>query len=125
MSNVILCNLSDAQKIIEEERLYWVNEVLDALGVPEETYNVSTIEEFRINMDTIGVDVELGSGGEVKVYKLEWHEDGLQEGWLPRTNDHLVAHWKEPRRVRRIDGINVYYEIHLNEWSVLNMRENK
>lgn len=125
MSNIILCNISDALDIISEERLYWINDVLDALGVPEETYNVSNIDKYRENMDALGIDVVLSSSGEVKVYKLQWADDGINQGWLPRTDDYLVAHWKEPTRVKRIDGKELYYEIHLNEWSILSFRENK
>jgi len=123
MSNTILCNLSDVLDIIEEERLYWANDVLDALGVPEEVYDSKSIDEYRENMSALGIDVELGTSGDVKIYKLEWSE--IHHGWLPRTEDHLVAHWKDPKRVKRISGKEVYYELHLDEWSILNMRESK
>ncbi|KKL28686.1 hypothetical protein LCGC14_2372650 [marine sediment metagenome] len=125
MTEIILCNLSDANKIINEERLYWVNEVLDALSVPEETYDVSTIDEYRANMDELGIEVELRTSGDVDVYKKEWHEGETEEssGWLPPTKEHLVAQWREPTRIRKVEGKDVYYELHLNEWSILNMRK--
>lgn len=123
MGNVILCNLSDANYIIEEERFYWISDVLDALSVPEEVYDSKTIDEFRDKMDDFGIEVELSTDGSVKVYKKQWYEDGEENvGWLPATKDHLVAQWNEPTRVKRVEGKEVYYEIHLNEWSILNMR---
>ena len=124
MSDVILCNLEDANTIIDEERMYWVSEVLDALGVPEEVYDVETIDEYRDKMDEFGVEVHLSTTGDVNVYKKEWHysENEEEEGWIPPEKEHLVAQWKEPVRVRKVEGRDVYYEIHLNEWSILNMR---
>lgn len=124
MSNIILCNLADAKKVIDEERLYWASEVLEALGVPDETFEVSDIRDFRYDMETIGIEVELHSNGNVDVYKKQWHDGPTEEqsGWLPVTKEHLVAQWKTPVRVRKIEGKDVFYEIHLNEWSILNMR---
>ena len=124
MSNIILGNLSDAVKTIEEERLFWTNDVLDALGIPEEAFEVDSIDEYRNNLDELGIEVELSTNGLVNIYKKEWHQ-GLSEedsGWLPAEKEHLVAQWKEPTRIQKIDGKDVYYEIHLNEWSILNIR---
>lgn len=123
MANVILCNLSDAQEVIKEERLYWINEVLDALGVPDEVFEASDISDFRYEMEGLGIEVELHSNGNVDVYKKQWHTGPTEEtsGWLPATKDHLVAQWKEPTYVRRKEGREVYYELHINEWSILSM----
>lgn len=125
MSNVILCNLSDANAIIEEERLYWVFDVLEYVGIPEEVFDAESIDEYRESMDTYGIDVELCSNGEVYIYKKEWHEGRNEEesGWLPADDEHLIGHWKNPTRVIKVDGKDAYYEIHLNEWSILNMRQ--
>ena len=127
MSNVILCNLSDANSVIEEEKLYWISEVLDALGVPEEVFDVTDIRDFRFEMEELGIEVELHFDGEVDVYKKQWHQGPTEEasGWLPVKSDHLVAQWKEPTYVKKIEGKEVYYEIHLNEWSILKLRQNK
>lgn len=126
MSNVILCNLSDARKSIEEERLYWVSDVLDALGVPDEVFGATDIRDFRYDMEGFGIEVELCADGCVNVYKKQWHEGKTEEDsdWLPPTEDHLVAQWKEPTYVKKIEGNEVYYELHINEWSILNMRRN-
>jgi len=124
MSNVILCNISDAQQVIDEERLYWVSDVLDALNVPDEVFDATDIRDYRYDMEQLGIEVELHSNGDVDVYKKQWHEGPTEDssGWIPPTEDHLIAQWKEPTRIRRIEGKDVYYEIHLNEWSILNMR---
>lgn len=126
MGNIILCNLSDARKSIEEEKLYWISSVLSALDVSEEILNVADIRDFRYDMEELGIEVELCTDGCVNVYKKQWHEGNSEEetDWLPVTEDHLVAQWKEPTYIKKIDGNDVYYEIHLNEWSILNMRQN-
>jgi hypothetical protein len=117
MSTTILCNLSDAQKVIDEERLYWISEILEALGVSDELFDATDIRDFRYGMEDIGIEVELHSNGNVDVYKK-------QCDWLPATEEHLVAQWKEPTYIRKVEGKNVHYELHLNEWSILNMRQN-
>jgi hypothetical protein len=126
MSTTILCNLSDAQKVIDEERLYWISEILEALGVSDELFDATDIRDFRYGMEDIGIEVELHSNGNVDVYKKQWHEGLTEErsDWLPATEEHLVAQWKEPTYIRKVEGKNVHYELHLNEWSILNMRQN-
>lgn len=124
MSNIILCNISDAKKTIDEERLYWIFDVLEALGVPDEVFDATDIRDYRYDMEEFGIEVEVYSNGNVDVYKKQWHEGKSEEqsGWLPAQRDHLVAQWKEPSYIRRIEGRNAYYEIHINEWSILNMK---
>ena len=125
MSDVILCNLSDANKVIDEARLEWTHEVLLGLGVPEEVLLLKDVKQLRYEIaDTHGIEVELLSNKCVNIYKKRWnnsHREELQ-GWLPTKKEHLVAQWKEPKRIRKIDGKEVYYEIHMNEWSFTNMR---
>jgi hypothetical protein len=124
--SVILCDIADANDIIEEERLNWAFGILEYLGIPEEVINSNSIDDYREKMDFYGIEVELSSVGEVRIYKKEWHEGQTDEqsGWLNYTEDHIIGHWKEPTRVIKIDSNNrAYYEIHLNEWSVLNMRQ--
>jgi hypothetical protein len=124
MSSIILCNLSDAHQIIDDERMFWISDVLDALGIPEEVFNAKTIDEYRDSIGALGVEIELTSIGNVNVYKQEWHDGGPDNsGWLPTTSKHLVAQWKEPTYIRKVEGKDVYYEVHLNEWSILNVRK--
>lgn len=125
MGNVILCNLSDAKQSVEEERLFWISGVLDALGVLEEVADATDIRDFRYDMETFGIEIELNTDGAVSVYKKQWYEGKTEEesDWLPVTKEHLVAQWKEPTYIKKVEGKDVYYEIHLNEWSILNMRK--
>lgn len=127
MSYTILCNISDANIIIEEEKMRWIYEILEALRVPEEVYNCKNIDEYREKMEEMGIEVILVTNGNVNVYKKAWHEGPTPEqcGWLPATNEHLVAQWKEPEYVMKLEGKDAYYEIHLNEWSILNMRQTR
>lgn len=124
MSDVILCNISDAVKVVDEAREEWTRTVLISLGVPENILNFSDIREYRHDMDELGIEVELITDGDVNIYKKQWHNgvDESTSGWLPTTKDHLVAQWKTPTYVRKVDGKEVYYEIQLNEWSVTHMR---
>jgi len=125
MSDVILCNISDANDVITEARNEWVVSVLLELGVTEEIVFLNDIREFRYNVsEGLGIEVELMSSGEVKIYKKRWHNgvNDNSQGWLPIKKDNLVAHWKQPARIRKVDGEKVFYEIHLNEWSFANAR---
>ena len=131
MADVILCNLSDASEVADEARDEWIVNVLLSLGVSEELVEMGfsdgkDYEEFRYSMNEAGIDVELLSNGEVNVYKKVWLDGHTEDdsGWLPPTSDHLVAQWKNPERVKRIskDKSEVYYELHLREWSVADMR---
>ena len=122
MSDMILCNLSDANKVIEEARNEWIKDVLDSLGVSEEILQLTDIRQFRHEVaNGLGIEVELKANGEVDVYKKRWNDSYLEElqGWLPTKKEHLVAQWKEPKRVRRVENKDVYYEIHLNEWTAI------
>ena len=122
--SIILCNLSDANKIIDDERSHWISEVLDALEVPEEAYNSKSVDEFRSTMNELGIDVILNTNGNVDIYKKQWYNGSGDEnsGWLPPVKENLVAQWKEPERIKKVEGKETYYEIHFNEWSILNMR---
>lgn len=129
VAEIILCNLSDANETIKEARDEWIIEVLLALGVPEETIELGFDDigrdDFIYEMNEIGISVELYSNGEVDVYKKVWINGPTEEssGWLPPTKQHLVAQWKIPERIRKIEGNEVYYELHLREWSISNMRK--
>ena len=118
---VILCNLSDTVKTIDEEREKWMYDVLSSLGVNDSIFSLP-IDQFRDKMEEIGVEVELFSNGDVNIYKKQWHRGKTEErsGWLPSKKENIIAQWKKPRIVKRIDGKYVYNEIHINEWSAIN-----
>jgi len=125
MSNVILCNLSDAQEVIEEARDEWIVSVLLALDVPEEFVEMGfsgldDYDDFQLAMSEMGIEIELLSNGEVNVYKQVWL-DGPESGWLPSKPEHLVAQWNTPERVKRVnpERTEVYYEIHTKAWSLM------
>lgn len=123
MGDVVLCNISDANQIIEEERFKWIINVLLAAGIPEDILIFDDIRNFRADMYDLGIEVELINNKEVNVYKLEWLENDYEQGFLPPTEENLIAQWKVPKRVMKIDenGRDAYYEIHLDEWSMFKM----
>ena len=129
VAETILCNLSDAIETIEEARDEWIIEVLLSLGVPEDTVELGFDDvgrdDYIYKMNELGISIELYSTGEVDVYKKVWITGSTEEssGWLPPTKQHIVAQWKTPERIRRVNGDEVYYELHLREWSVTNMRK--
>lgn len=124
MSDIILCNLSDANKVTKEARFEWVNNVFDTLEIPDDVFDAADINDYRYQMEELGIEVALYATGEVNIYKKVWFEGRVEEesGWLPSEKKHLIAQWKNPTRVRRIEGNEIYYELHLNEWSIANMR---
>ena len=125
MSDVILCNISDANGLIIEARNEWIRNILLDLGVSDEIIFLENIREFRYQVsDSLGIDVELKSSGEINIYKKRWHNDSNEnlQGWLPAKKENIIAQWKEPTRIRKVDGQDVFYEIHLNEWSFANAR---
>jgi hypothetical protein len=122
MSSIILCNLSDANQCINEVRLEWIYAILESLGISAEIY-ASDLKVYREKMAEEGIEVDLVTNGDVNVYKQTWHEDKNESGWLPSRKENLIAQWKEPARVIKVDGKETYYEIHLDEWSILNTRK--
>ena len=130
VTETVLCNLSDANDTIKEVRDEWIIEVLLALNIPEDIIELGfeeaqEREDYTYEMNELGISVELHSNGEVDVYKKVWINGETEEnsGWLPPTQQHLVAQWKIPEKVRKLNGSEVHYELRLREWSVANMRE--
>lgn len=117
MSNIILCNLSDANEMISEAQKEWVENLLLALNIDEGMLD-DDIYVFRSKMEEIGIEVVLYSSGEVDVFKKVWFDDGFNQGWLPAEKKNLVGQWKLPEKIKKIDEKGVYYEIHLKEWTI-------
>ena len=124
MASIVLCNISDVVSVIAEEKTKWVHSILEALGVQEDTFKLTNIDEYRNKMEDMGIEVIYYTGGNINIYKKVWHEAKTQEGsgWLPPTDENLVAQWREPEYVKKIEGNEAYYEVHTKEWSILNMR---
>lgn len=122
MAETILCNLSDANTITEELKLEWMTKVLISLNISQEIIDLSSsnINMFRAKMNEFGIEVITSTDGTVDVFKKKWLKD--IEEWLPATSKHLVAKWKAPTRVKRIDSKGYYYELHLNVWSVFKIK---
>jgi len=124
MGETLLCNLSDTNQVIDDFKTEWTTKLLLKLGVDASIMS-GPIQDFRYHMEEKGLEVELKSSGEVNIYKKVWHEDTNPEmcGWLPPTQNHLIAQWKEPTRTKRVDGKEVYYEVELNYWSMIKIDE--
>lgn len=125
MTSVILCNISDVNKVIEEEKNFWVQDVLLDLGVSEDVIaSAENIDEYLHFMNQLGIEVEYRTTGEVLIYKKTMYrgEDGEEVDWLNPSEENLVAQWKPPTLVKKVEGKNVHYEVHLNEWSSFKMR---
>ena len=119
-SKIILCNLSDANKIIDDERFNWICEVLLNLGVTEDVIMCENRDQFRAAMNEVGIDVDLTSDGDVKVYKKRWVTGNCEasSGWLGGS-DCLVAAWQKPKMIKVVEGGEVYYKVELQEWSAI------
>lgn len=127
MSDVILCNISDANDIIAEERNFWIQDVLISLGISEDVImSADDIDEYLHAMNEFGIEVELKTSGVVIIYKKTMHIDnnGDAVDWLNPTEENIVGKWSLPTFVRKVEGTDVFYEISLNKWSSFNMRLN-
>ena len=118
MSTIIQCNLSDVQSVINDARVEWVFDVLGALNISEDVLNEKNIDNYRSKMEGLGIEVVYSTSGQVDIYKKTRIKKGEDELWLPVKKENLIAQWKEPRYAKKIDANGVYYEIHLNEWSM-------
>lgn len=116
MSNIVLCNLSDVNSTIEEVRDEWIVDVLTGIGVSEEDFNLP-YDQYCDALSELGLVVRKSTGGTVSVYKLSWHEEDHCQGFLNPTKNNLIAQWKNPKRVKRIENNDVYYELHFDCWS--------
>jgi hypothetical protein len=120
MSDVLLCDISDANQILQDQRKAWVLNILELLEIPEEIINCHNIDQLRGGLNHFGIHIETLSGGEeINIYRREWYGDQNSGGWLPPEPKHLIAQWKRPKYIRKVEGEDVYYELHLNEWSML------
>jgi hypothetical protein len=104
MSNVILADIEDHQKIIKEEKEEWIYQVLVALGVPESLIVDSSNEEIIGYLTAVEIEVFDHLG-----------KDSVE---ISRAGK-VVAEWKPPKLMRKIgDDGKHYYEIHFNEWAL-------
>lgn len=126
MSDIILCNISDALETINEARLYWAYKTLSAMNVPDEVlFEITDVNEYKYQMEGLGIEIDIINNEEINIYKKEWYEGPTEEssGWLSPTKEHLVAQWKKPTKIMKVEGKETHYEVHLNAWSMFNTRE--
>lgn len=118
MSDVLLCNTGDANKIVIEARSEWIDSVLSDLGISIGEIDKQNISALRGELMQHGILVDYNiATEEVNIYKCSWHSDQFQEGWLPPETKNIIAQWKRPSYIKKIEGRDIYYEIHLNKWS--------
>ena len=128
--DVYLCDISKAKSTIDDIKAEWVEEVLSVLGVPDDIIKTDDIYYFRHIAGKMGIDVDHCSSGDIRIYKKKWHKvivinNGVEEdvgGWLLPEKEDLVGEWKEPIYIRKVENKKVYYELHLNQWSILDTR---
>jgi hypothetical protein len=121
MGEVVLCNTSDANEVLRDLRKAWVYDLLSALGI--EADDTTDQIEARGVLSGLGIRIDLRSNGEeIDVYKCEWRGSEDSGGWLPPQKKHLIAQWKRPKYVRRVDGKDLYYELHLDKWSMVSVK---
>ena len=100
---VVLCNRGDERKVIEDLRQDWVQDVLVAIGVPEQIF-----EDKMDNNDARDLLISM----EIEVWKKH---DGTID--ILRQSK-LVAQWKKPKITMIKEDKEFYYEIKTNEWAL-------
>lgn len=98
---VVLADRGDEINVIEEEREEWVNNVLIALGVPQEilTYNKDIIKTHLLSLQ---IEIWQNEKGAIDIYK----------------DDKIIAQWKEPKLNLIKEPKSMYYEIQINAWAL-------
>lgn len=94
---IVLANKGEEQKIVEEEKEEWIREVLSALGVPEEAFELEDIKEYLI---TANIEIWNNAGESIDIYK----------------DEEIVAQWKGVEFVL-IKDKPLYYELHIDAWA--------
>jgi len=97
---LVLADRGDEQKVIEEEKHDWLVEVLLALGISEQLFELD-MEDMKEHLSSSNIEVWNNYDGALDVYK----------------NDEIVAQWKVPRLILIKDKPNWYYEIHIDSWA--------
>jgi hypothetical protein len=98
---LVLADRGDEQKVIEEERQEWLIEVLLALNVPAQAFELE-LEEMRDYLMSADIEVWHHADGTLDIYK----------------DDEIVAQWNEPELILiKETPKKWYYEIHINAWA--------
>ena len=103
MSNTILADKGDEQKIIAEEKEEWLYQVLMGLGVAEELIVDLNNEDLISYLTTLEIEIFDKYDDTIDIFR----------------KDKIVAQWKKPKLTLVREGKNkYYYEIKLNEWAL-------
>lgn len=103
MSDTILADKGDEQKVISEEKAEWVFQVLLGLGVAEDILVKLSNEDIVNYLATIGIEIFNIKNESIDIFR----------------ENKLVAQWKQPKLILIKEGSRkYYYEIHLNEWAL-------
>jgi len=102
MSNIILVNRGEEQKVIKEEKEEWIYQVLMALGIAEEILVELNNEDLISYLTSLGIEIFDNYDESIDIYR----------------NGKTVAQWKEPKLIMRKEDKQYYYEIHLDEWAL-------
>lgn len=101
---IILCDRGDEYKVVEEEKMDWVREVLIALGIDAEVIDQNDDMALKHCMEVRDIEVWKNiSTGHVEILR----------------GDKIVAQWKPPKLTLKKETPNKwYYEIKLDEWAL-------
>lgn len=121
-NNIVLCDVDNVHSTIEELRQEWAIDILNKFGIHE--INLDSIEDIQLTLAQIGLEIVNNiSDKSIKVYKRELvKKSNGNEYYLPETDKDLIAEWNMPKFIKIIGIGEVYYELHLNEWSIFNIR---
>lgn len=98
---IVLADRGDEQKVIEEEKQNWLIEVLLAINVPPEAFELE-IEELKSYLITNGIEIWSNFDGTMDIYR----------------NDDIIAQWKIPKLILIKETLRKwYYEIHIDAWA--------
>jgi len=98
---IVLSDRGDEQNVIEEEKQEWLNEVLIALDVPVQAFELD-IQDMRDYLISVEIEIWNNHDGTMDVYKGE----------------SVVAQWKIPKLILiKETPKRWYYEIHLDSWA--------
>jgi len=102
MSNIVLADRGEEQKIIKEEKEEWIYQVLMALGVAEDILLELNNEDLISYLTSLNIEIFDNYDDTIDIYR----------------NGKIVAQWKEPKLILKKENKHYHYEIHLDEWAL-------
>ncbi len=109
---VILVNRSEATKVENEEKINWVMNVLETMGIPIDNWlkepTMDNLRQIRSDLRKLDIDIIDDSNGGIEIY----------------FQGKLLGEWRRPNYVLKEDvqernrDYRYYLEMHLNRKSV-------